>query len=184
MFADRTKESGGGSLSTAVQKVVGTRSREKQTQVLLRNKRVRAQTLLCDCVSYSVLSATQGNASCSGTRAQPAGLPGICCSLGIAMCFPMSGLIHSNMCPPSSYPQAGSSSCIPHAPLGTWSLSVHLSTPLCSCHVSPYSPACFHEQRQLRALRCSCVLTGVQLGDPSLPFQHGLSGDAGLYRSH
>lgn len=117
MFADRTKESGGGRLSTAVQKVVRTRSREKQTQVLLGNKRVRAQTLLCDCVSYSVLRARQGNASCSGTRAQSAGLPGICCSLGIAMCFPVSGLIRSNMCPPSSYPQAGCSSCIPLAPL-------------------------------------------------------------------
>lgn len=117
MFADRTKESGGGSLSTAVQKVMGTQSREKQTRVLLRNKKARTKTLLCDCVSYSELSARQGDASPLRQRAQPAGLPGICCSLGIAVCFPLSGLIHSNMCPPSSYPQAGSSSCIPHAPL-------------------------------------------------------------------
>lgn len=102
--------------------------------------------MLYECLSYSELSARQGNASCTGTRAQPTGLPGICCSLGIATCFPLSGLMHSNMCPPSSYPQAGSSSCVPHAPL--WHLvSIGPSlTPLCSCS------ACCHEQWQLHTL--------------------------------
>lgn len=100
-----------------MQKVMGTWSREKQIQVLSRSKRVRAQTLLHDCLSSSKLSARQGNDSCSGTRAQPTGLTGICCSLGIAVCFSLSGLMRSNTCLPPSYPRTGSSSRTPRAPL-------------------------------------------------------------------
>lgn len=166
LFADRTKESSGRRLSTAVQKVMGTWSREKQIQVLRRSKRVRAQTLLCECLSYSELSARQGNASCSGTRAQPTGLPGICCSLGIAVCFPLSGLMHSNVCPPSSYPQAGSSSCVPHAPL--WQLvSIHPSLQ------SPLFLQCLLSRAVAAPYPCDAhwvFACGVRAGEPSLPF--------------
>lgn len=51
LFAERTEESSGGRLSTAVQKVMETWSREKEIQVLHRSKRVRAQTLLCESLS-------------------------------------------------------------------------------------------------------------------------------------
>lgn len=116
--------------------------------------------MLCGCAFYSELSA---NASCSGTRAQPAGLPGICCSLGIATCFPLSGLIHSNMCPPSSYPQTGSSACIPHAPL--W----HLVSSRPPLH-SPLFLLCISSLPSLLAVHLLAPLPAVTSSGSSVPF--------------